>query len=219
MDAYTAAAEGLDQMKLSVARDEGKLEQIQQDLESLLGQKESMTEEINILGEVMGIFQTLESEGFQQFEDRLAILITRGLTLVFGEPIEFVLEGKTHGDLSALAFHLKQGDLVTDVLGAKGGGVVGVVGFLLRVLVLLAHRPSLRPFMVLDETFSHLSSEYVPNMANLLRELADQTGIQFIMVTHEPAFGDAADVVYEVSQTNGVSDYRQIKSHQEHICE
>jgi hypothetical protein len=196
----------------AISRDEGRLAQIQSDLDFMLTNQADTENTLDILNQVMGIFQGLEESWHHSFEEKLAGLISRGLTYVFQEDMEFVLEGKTHGDLSALEFKLVQkrqdgSRLTTDILGAKGGGVVGMVGFLLRLIVVLTMRPSLRRVIFFDETFSHLSREYVPSLAQLLRMLCDETDVQFVMITHEPAFTEAADVVYRVAQTDGVTEY------------
>ncbi len=49
-------------------------------------------------------------------------------------------------------------------------------------------------------------------LAALIRQLCDETGVQIILLTHDPAFADSADVVYEVTQAKGKSHYERVKS-------
>lgn len=199
----------------AVNQERGRIQQLEDDLNILLIKNEEGKVELKKLESVMGILHNLEEYWHHSFEERLAALITRGLHTVFEEDMEFMIESKTQGDLSVLDFKLVQrrpdgSILTTDIMGAKGGGVVSVVGFLLRLIVVIAVRPSLRPIIFVDESFAHLSREYVPNMARLLRQLVDETKVQIVMITHEPAFSDVADVLYSVRQSNGVTTYKNI---------
>jgi ABC-type lipoprotein export system ATPase subunit len=55
----------------------------------------------------------------------------------------------------------------------------------------------------LDETFAHVSSEYLEPMGQFLREVVDKTGVQIIMVTHQPELAEYADTVYRFSNKDG----------------
>lgn len=206
-----------------LAQQEGRREQLREQLSDLVQQLEESKADLSVLEQTLGLFQDMEAAWHKSFEERLAALVTRGLSLVFAEKLELVLETRAHGDVTALDFKLVQypdgHELVTDILDAKGGGVVAVAAFLLRVLIMLAYQPALRPVMILDESFAHLSSEYVPNLARLLQKLNSETGIQFLMVTHDPTFVDYADVAYEASQHSGATKFNRLKTTQEHICE
>lgn len=221
MTALETVSTRLADMRRGIERDLGRKAQVEEDLENLRSNTVQYRSALLELQQALQVFQVLEGTWHRSFENKLAGLISRGLSLVFNEPLRFVLETKQRGDMSTMDFKLVQmvGDdeLVTDIMGAKGGGVVAVVSFLLRVLILLASKPPLRPVMILDENFAMVSQEYVPNLAKLLRQLVDETGVQIILVTHEPLFGEHADVMYEVTQKNGISRYSAVKSHAEHI--
>jgi hypothetical protein len=168
-----------------------------------------------VLEAVVGVLTAMSAAWRKHFEESLTLMVSRGLTLVLGEPMRFIVESKARGNGIGVEFKLEQDGLETDILEAKGGTVVNLVNFLLRLAVVLATHPPLRRIVVLDEAFAHVSAEYVPALASLLRTLCDETGVQFLLVTHEPAYGDAADVVYEVTQANRVSTFTRVKSKQE----
>ena len=90
--------------------------------------------------------------------------------------------GKTEVTLSFIS---PQGHEV-DPLTASGGGAVDVAAFALRVAAVLMTRPQARSVMVMDEPFKFLSEDHRPAAAQLLLELADNIGFQFILVTHFP---------------------------------
>ena len=139
---------------------------------------------------------------------------------MFGEKLDFIIERSENGNSVVINFKLAQvidgESLITDIIDAKGGGVISVAGFLLRVLVLLSSN-QLEKVMLLDETFAHLSSEYVPNLALLLQKLNEETGIQFLIITHDPTLIDYADVAYEASQYNGDTVYEKLQTRREYV--
>lgn len=206
--------EWINSTNLNLVREAGRLEQMEADGQLLLQKKEEAEAALIKLESVMGVVKTIEDSWTKNFEQRIADLITNGLQQVFEEDMEFSIEEKVQGDISVLDFKLTQRRpdgslLVTDIMGAKGGGVVSIVGFLLRVIVILSIRPAILPVLFVDESFAHLSKDYVPRAAELLAELSKETGIQIVMITHEPEFARVADRVYVVSQHNGVTKYKE----------
>lgn len=134
-------------------------------------------------------------------------VVSEGLSAVFGEEMTFRVRSSRRGktNTTELTLETRQADgttLETDLLSARGGGVAAVAGFLLRATVLLLTRDA-RRILVLDESFAQLSSEYEPSLAAFIRELADRTSTQVLMVTHSDAYSEHADVVYRVSQEGG----------------
>lgn len=139
---------------------------------------------------------------------RVETLVTHGLQTVFGEDMTFhiVAEQKAKSQQYDFVIRSTFGERVieTPVMDARGGGVAVVVGFLLRLLLVLLRRDT-RPLLVLDESFSHVSEEYVPRLGAFIRELVDSTDVQIIMVTHDPAFVEFTDTAYRFEQVNGAT--------------
>lgn len=120
-----------------------------------------------------------------------------GLSQVFDEPIELTIEQVVRARRVEMDVKIKTGTLETPIMEARGGGLASVAGFLLRISVLLL-TPEARKLMVLDETFAMLSEDYVPRLADFLKELCEKTGLQIILVTHQDQFIDAADGVTRI---------------------
>ena len=80
------------------------------------------------------------------------------------------------------------------------GGVLDVACFALRVASLILTKPPRRRLLILDEPFHFLSLEGANGHKNLLRarelvhSLAEELGIQFIVVTHLKEFYSEADI-------------------------
>lgn len=116
----------------------------------------------------------------------IAGLVTRCLHAVFvHEPYDFRIEfvqrrNKTEADL-----FFERGGRRHEYTQV-GGGVLDVAAFGLRLAALVLRRPAVRKVMVLDEPFRFLSERggNLDRMRELLTTLADETGFQFVIVSH-----------------------------------
>lgn len=133
-------------------------------------------------------------------------VVSSALRSVFGPGLSLVLEVEVKRGVVAMQPLVVYDSPPRRVpLTEVGGGVADVVAFAFRVAVLCLRRPRLRPVLVADEPFKHVSAAYLPNVAALLRELVDRTGLQFMVVSHEPEIAATADALFEVSMRRGRS--------------
>lgn len=142
-------------------------------------------------------------------------LVTQGLQTIFGDELSFHLVPGVRAKTPVVDFmvrsRLDDGTVVdTDVMDARGGGLAATVGFLLRLVVLLLSRHRQDTVLFLDETFAHVSAEYLPRLVEFLKELVDKTGVQLVMVTHEAAFTEAASNVYSFDLRDGVTHVKAL---------
>lgn len=92
--------------------------------------------------------------------------------------------------------------------GSFGGSVAVIESFLLRIICML--KLNLSRFILLDETFAAIGSEYIQNTSKLIGELSKKLGMDVLLVTHQPEFQNFADRVYKVKEsTNGLTIERQ----------
>jgi DNA repair exonuclease SbcCD ATPase subunit len=147
----------------------------------------------------------LNSVGEQRQESarrQVEELVTRALQTIFDQNLSFHMVQSVKANRAEVDFVIRStygGDVVeTEVMAARGGGMAAVVGFVLRLVVLLL-TPGARRFLALDESFAHVSASYEPRVAEFLREVADKAGVQLLLVTHSNAFGDLADARYRLS--------------------
>lgn len=120
----------------------------------------------------------------EQAHDRIAGVVSRCLEMVFDEPYEFriMFEKKRNRTEARLVF-VREGQEINP-LDASGGGVVDVAAFALRLSCLMLARPARRRLVILDEPFKFVSAEYRARVRAMLEGLAEDMGVQFIMVTH-----------------------------------
>lgn len=143
-------------------------------------------------------------------QSAIEALVTRGLQTIFDDSLSFHIRQKVVGKRAEVDFvvrtTLANGSIVeTDVMDARGGGLAATVGFLLRLVVMLLRSGNTKDdnVLILDETFAHVSEEYLPALNEFLRKIVDKTGVQIIMVTHQPEFTELADKVYRFSSVDG----------------
>jgi DNA repair exonuclease SbcCD ATPase subunit len=122
-----------------------------------------------------------------------------------GEITFDVLFEVNRGKTEARLIFVVDGEEV-DPLDADGGGLVQVAAFALRVAVWTLG--TTRNSIVLDEPFVALSDNLQPLAAEVIKELSDKLGLQFIMVTHRKELTGIADRIFEVSRKR-VGEYWQ----------
>jgi hypothetical protein len=157
--------------------------------------------QLELHDQVVALLTTIGESAQQAAQKQVEELVTRALQVVFGEELSFKLVPSVKRDQANLDFMLVSSygtvTVETPVMEARGGGMAAVVGFVLRLVVLLL-TPGARRFLALDETFAHVSESYVPRVAEFLREVADKAGVQLLLVTHSTGFSDAADQRYRL---------------------
>jgi DNA repair ATPase RecN len=174
----------------------------------------TLTEDIEVYAKVNALLTSMGDERQSEVQSRIENLVTHGLRVIYDENMSFHIEQDVKRNQSAVTFHIKssiggRANVVTPVLNARGGGIVATVSFVLRVVVaLLSDR---KPVFVFDEVFAHVSPDYELRVAEFLRDLCDQVGIQVIMVTHSDAYSDLADTAYRFSLENGESVIERVK--------
>lgn len=192
------------ELKTKIAKDEGRRDQIAKKLDlEKFRQQHNHGEAVKARAAVEVVNAATELRR-QELRDRVEELVTKGLRAVFERTdLRFSFKLSTRSDRFGVEPVLISGfgdeELEVEIADGHGGGVADIVAFLLRVVVLCLARPKLSRVMILDETFKHVSPEYLRGVAVLLKELSESAGMQFVLVTHKPELLDAADVIYRAS--------------------
>lgn len=176
---------------------------------------EILQQEIQVLDRSGVVLNSIGEERQLKAQDTIEQLVTRGLQQIFDDSLSFHIIQTVKAKAASVEFvvrtTLSDGGLVdTPVMDARGGGLAATVGFLLRVVILLLKRQVDGNILILDETFAHVSDEYLEGVGEFLRELVDKTGIQIVMVTHQPVFSEYADAVYRFSASDGKTKVESI---------
>jgi DNA repair exonuclease SbcCD ATPase subunit len=118
----------------------------------------------------------------------IAEIVSKCLETVFEEPYQFKIEfERKRGKTDARLVFLRDEHEI-DPLEGSGGGVIDVASFALRLACLVLSRPPARKIMILDEPMKFVSEDYRPRVRFLLETLAEEMGVQFVIVSHDKAF-------------------------------
>ena len=171
---------------------------------------EGLETEATVLGLTNTAIQTLLSTVSVESMEAVETLVSYGLRVIFDDQaLSFRMAAETKRGVQWMEPRLVQDGIDGPILDSFGGGPASVVAFLLRVLA--CRRLGLAPVILLDETFAMVSENYVPNVAKLLRELADSMGYTILLVTHQPAFVDYATRVYEAVESGDGTLFKAIE--------
>lgn len=153
------------------------------------------------------LLQRVQAENLTRIEQ----LVTYGLSVVFPErglslkATALSKRGVPWVDLSLVSGAAHE----APVLKAFGGGPASVIAFLLRTLAI--RRAKLAPLLLLDESFSFVSAEYVPAVGTLLQELAEKAGMTILLVTHQPQFLRHATRAYRIVEGAEGSTFEEVR--------
>lgn len=142
----------------------------------------------------------------QQLQYHISDITSLALESVFDDAYELKAEfverrNKTECDLMFIRDKSK-----IDPLSSSGGGAVDVAAFALRVASWSMQFPKARNVIILDEPFRFLSKDKQYKASQMIQELSNKLGIQFIIVTHEQILSEYADLRFEVKIKEGISE-------------
>lgn len=193
-------------------REKGKKAQVDSDLQEYVEGVKQIGRDIRKNEEALEIVKYVGLRTQEQLQYRISDIASMALSAVFENPYELVAEfvqrrNKTECDL----FFQRDGEKI-DPLNASGGGAVDIASFALRTASWAMNIPRTSDVLLLDEPFRYVSEDLISKTGEILQKIADELGLQFVIVTHEEALMDFADVLYEVQQNKkGVSHVDKIK--------
>ena len=127
-------------------------------------------------------------------------LVTAALAhVIHDQKLAFRIRQEQQYNRIAMKFGLEQetdnGTVEGDPMNSFGGGAAVLISLVLRIAVMT--RMKMGNLLLLDESMVALANAYVPNAAAFIRQLSEKTGINILMVTHNPAFLEYAHTAYE----------------------
>lgn len=175
--------------------------------------------DIELWQQVQVLFGKVSEFARAQLKARIEETVTAALQAVFErDDMAFEIEMRTVNNQPAANWQVVSyygtGDDLSTVSGspedARGGGISDVVSLALRLALLELARPKPQGPVLLDEVGKHVSKEYAPNVAQFLKQYAQKTGRQILLITHQSDLADVADAGYRVTQENGISEVSKI---------
>lgn len=200
----------IQQLRQSLERQQGQKIQIERSIDQL---KTDLTENKRSLRrheQAREIIRTVGIETQRQLQFHISDITSLALEAVFDDPYELKVEFVERRNKTECDLKFVRGDMEIDPMTASGVGAVDVASFALRIASWSMMRPRTRPTIILDEPFRFLSENYQDKASQMLKELSEKLGLQFIIVTHEQTLSSYADRTFEVSIHKGVSKVKQL---------
>ena len=184
------------QARQQVDRDSGRaLELAQAGREAVAGIAR-LEEQVALHARVAALLTTVGEQAQETARQQFEELATHALQVIFGAGLSFrLVPGETGGQVTLEAVIRSEhgGQVIeTPALGARGGGMVAVTGFIMQ-LVMLLKTPGVRRVLFLDEPFAYVPVANREAVARFLRDIADRAQVQIVMVTHDRVYADYAD--------------------------
>jgi ABC-type uncharacterized transport system YnjBCD ATPase subunit len=197
MGSLEALEQRVRQARYTYERRTGAARQLGQDGMRVKAEVESLRAETERHAKVNALLTSLGETAQANAQEQLEQLVTRGLQVIFGSELSFHVVQTVKANQAFTDFVIRstyEGNVMLDtpVLEARGGGMAAVVGFMVRLVVLLL-TPGARRILFLDETFGHLSREYEARLAEFIAEVARRAQVQIFLVTHSDGYDDYAD--------------------------
>lgn len=146
---------------------------------------EKLTVDVDLKASAISLLKALSEDVWTQSQTVIESVVTEGLKFVFEEDIKFKADYSTYRNNASVQFLIEKDGKERDIMDSLGGGTVDVASFLLRIAVLLLS-PNVSRIVLLDEPAKMLSARYVPKLAEFLRLLGTEFGVQFLIITHNP---------------------------------
>jgi len=195
-------------IRQALERRKGERNQLKEQIKSYRLEVRSLIANRDNLEQARELIRDVGLKTQQQLQFHISDITSLALNAVFEDPYELKVEfvqrrNKTECDL----LFVRDGKEI-DPLEASGYGAVDVASFALRVASLTMKQPKLRKTVILDEPMRFLSEDRQPYASQMIKELSDRLGIQFIIVTHEEALTQYADKVFQVSIKDKISQIK-----------
>lgn len=205
----------LDSLTIAARNRRRALDALSGEARSVVARAKALQSEISQLNDtadelerVTILFNSLGEERQNAAQEQIEGIVTRGLQMIFDESLSFHILQTTKAKAANVEFIVRTTlpDRVVDtgVMDSRGGGLAATIGFLLRITIMLLESGTRKEnILILDETFAMVSEEYLEPLGQFLQEIRSKTGVQIIMVTHQKAFTEHADKVYQFTNVNG----------------
>lgn len=148
--------------------------------------------------EIVSLVQKISNEKVKESFEQI---VTHALNFIYdSNDYKFELVFTKRGSLPELKFSVKTPDKdeAFDPLDTDGGGTINILSFALRVVLMEISNPKTQGFILSDESFANLSSEYIENAGRFLKEVNTKMKRQIIAISHQKPLLDIADNLIEI---------------------
>ena len=188
-----------------VERDHLKSELL--DVEQQIRKEKTRSGELESARDVVNTVLLLTQEQVKQFVEEVVSL---ALSIVYGDDYSFEFEYNIKRNQSEVTPWIVQNGDRFAPKDEVGGGVKDVCSFALRLALYSLMSPKPAPVFILDEPGRFLGDKQGV-FGKMIKEVSGMLNVQILMVTHSSEAVKHADLVYQVTQENGISSIQKVE--------
>jgi DNA repair exonuclease SbcCD ATPase subunit len=196
------------QLRSELEQRQGRQQQIQKNLDDADSRLSNYTHSLQRHEEAREVLREVGLKTQQALAFHVSDITSLALEAVFKNAYELKVDFVQRRNKTECDLLFKRNENEVSPMDAAGGGAVDVAAFALRVASWSMQRPRTRPVIILDEPMRFLSPDLQPKASDMLQELSQKLGLQFIIVTHEEELTQQVDKVFEVLKKGGVTNVR-----------
>jgi len=200
----------LQTLRQRLDQQKGRRIQIENDLSSSRQALTDTRRKLRRHEQALEIIRIVGLETQKQLQFHISDITSLALDAVFPDPYELKVEFVERRNQTECDLKFVRGEMEIDPLTASGVGAVDVAAFALRIASWSMAQPRTRSTIILDEPFRFLSENYQDKASQMLKELSEKLGLQFIIVTHEQVLTEYADKTFRVSIHKGISKVEEL---------
>jgi len=187
---------------------EGVYEDKKRQWDTINDELQEITHEKEVLEKVEKVLKHLIDKLAKNDLSKMDRLVTYGLKTVFPDRnIKFLSQLEERGKKITVSLKTLYND--NEVDPSSRSSIQVIESFILRLLCVFKLKRA--PFLILDETFSALHADYIPNVSELINELASKLKMDIILVTHNTNLSESAQSSYRISNRNNETRIEKIK--------
>lgn len=160
--------------------------------------------------EGLAVIQDVAQSIQTKLETQITTLVNMAILAVFDDAPKFKMEIVVRRNKTECDLLFVEGNNKDKPVDSSGGGLLDVVSFALRVVVLSF--TNLDRVLIIDEPFKFLSVNKSNKVAHMLAEISKTLGVQIIMVSHMEDINITADTTYEVSLKNKIAHVVEVQT-------
>lgn len=133
-------------------------------------------------------------------------ILNYGIKTIFDDcdySIEIQIDNDANKAVIYLVYSDENGNKISSDIQQCGGGIKTVIGVLLQIFFIVHYE--LEPILFVDEGFSQVSSQYLPNLFSVIQEVTKKNGLKLLLVTHDTRILEYADKHYEIQNGTAIS--------------
>ena len=185
---------------LNIGRLEGQISTLNSQKTEAENQRLNLRKNKETYSKSVEIMQIVQKQAQDKILRGLEIIINHVLRSILGSDYQFIVEDSRRGNYSELDFKIKSPNcqVPSDPIVTESGGILDLVSIALRIALMELNNPKIDGFLLLDESFKHLSTNHVKAVAQLLKSLSQKLDRQIILISHNYRFVEEADNIIEV---------------------